>query len=380
MKNITLKKLSLLICGLLISPVNYAAESMSSNYYQDANGNFIGYTHDPEDYIHEYNSIASLFRGEWNGLMDVNGNLKYADHPEYASILTKKTYYKNTDCSGTGYFSFITTDSVAIEPFNTQVIKNSHNKYIKYTVKTLDTYSSDSQPADMLSYSTLNANGDLVCTETPRAAIKQQIAEIEHRINNHAEYENDADELEFLQSQLRHTEPRAVAAILDTGTDITNKYNWMGFRDHLNGSVSGFVKGIDYGAGIKFVENISPPPPQPEELTYVRTSHNLSVRVQANGSIGSASITQGPDIKISQLFAVKKSAGIYEVTIPEPFLPKNKAVKHLQLQCSNNVGASSLIPNTSIGCYKMDNQNKIRVTTTRNEKYHSTDFSLNITY
>ncbi|SMY38301.1 hypothetical protein PAND9192_03547 [Photobacterium andalusiense] len=373
------KKLSLLICGLFVSSFNYATESMSSNYYQDTNGNFIGYTHDPEDYIHEYNSIASLFRGEWNGLMDVNGNLKYSNHPEYASILTKNTYYKNTDCSGTGYFSFITTDSVAIEPFNTQVIKNSHNKYIKYTVQTLATYSSDSQPADMQSYSILNANGELICTKTPRATIKQQIAEIEHRINNHAEYESDADELEFLQSQLHHTEPRAVAAVLDTGTDITNKYNWMGFRNHLNGSVSGFVKGIDYAAGIKFVENISPPTP-PEELRYVRTSHDINIRVQSNGSIGSVSITQGPDIKISQLFAVKKSLGIYEVNIPEPFLPKNKAVKHLQLQCSMNVGASSVIPNANIGCYKISNQNKIRVTTTLNEKYYSSDFSLSIKY
>ncbi|OBU15662.1 hypothetical protein AYY19_13955 [Photobacterium aquimaris] len=378
MKNSYSKKLSLLICGLLISPFNYAAESTPSNYYQDAHGNFIGYTHD------QYNSIyegydASLFRDGWSGLMDANGNLKYADHPEHASILTKKTYYKNTDCSGTGYFSFITTDSVAIEPFNTQVIKNSHNKYIKHTVQTLDTYSSDSQSADMLSYSTLNANGDLVCTKTPRATIKQQIAEIEHRINNYAEYENDADELEFLQSQLRHTEPRAVAAVLDTGTDITNEYNWMGFRDHLNGSVSRFVKGIDYDAGIKFVENISPPTP-PEELRYVRTSHDLSVRVQSNGSIGSASITQGPDIKISQLFAVKKSTGIYDVNIPETFLPKNRSVKNLQLQCSINVGAASLIPNANIGCYKLSNQNKIRVVTTLNENYYNSDFSLNIKY
>ncbi|SKA55809.1 hypothetical protein CZ814_03673 [Photobacterium toruni] len=37
-------KLSLLVCGLLTATSICAAESTQVNYYQDAHGNFIGYT------------------------------------------------------------------------------------------------------------------------------------------------------------------------------------------------------------------------------------------------------------------------------------------------------------------------------------------------
>ncbi|WP_163920228.1 hypothetical protein [Photobacterium sp. Alg240-V54] len=377
MKKSYSKKLSLLICGLLISPFNYAAESTPSNYYQDAHGNFIGYTHD------QYNSIyegygASLFRDGWSGLMDADGNLKYAGYPEHTYISTTNTYYKSTDCSGAGYFSLSTDVLSYFEPFKTEVVTKKHNKYNQLTVQKKNTIASETKPANVLSFSTLNADGNLVCEKTPYAILKQKITALQESLQNNGGDDESDEYLSELYVELRYTKPSDVAEIVDS-TDITNKYSWMGFKDYSGGSVSIFVKGIDYNAGIEFVDVLTPPP-QPEELTYVRRSHDLSVRVQSNGSIGSASITQGPDIKISQLFAVKKSTGIYEVNIPETFLPKNRSVKNLQLQCSINVGAASLIPNANIGCYKLSNQNKIRVVTTLNENYYNSDFSLNIKY
>ncbi|WP_163920173.1 hypothetical protein [Photobacterium sp. Alg240-V54] len=371
--------------GLLTATSSYAAESTQANYYQDAHGNFIGYTPATSDeLINGYDRYARLFRDDWNGFMYDNGELYHDGYPDrQVGIFTNKTYYKSTDCSGTGYFESSISDNGYVEPFKTEAIKNDNNKYIKYKVQNKKGYSYDDYTPAVMSFSTIDSDGALICEETPYAILDRKIQEIKDALNDPDNYYDDLDEyLSDLYLELReNTYPKYVAEILDHGTDITNAYSWMGFKDHGSGLVTGYVKGIDFDAGIEFVDVLTQiPPTPPEELTYVRTSHDLNVRVQSKGTIGSVSVNKGSDIKLSQLFVEKISAGIFEVTIPESFLPKNKAVRHLQLQCSNNVGASSLIPNTSIGCYKMDNQNKIRVTTTRNEKYHSTDFSLNITY
>ncbi|OBU16171.1 hypothetical protein CTM88_18210 [Photobacterium aquimaris] len=376
-------KLSLLVCGLLTATSICAAESTQVNYYQDAHGNFIGYTPATYNQLENgYDSLARLFRDDWSGVFDYKGNLYQSDYPStWVSIPTDKIYYKSTDCSGTGYFDITYEDIGSVEPFKTEVIKNNNNKYIKYKVQRTDTISPENVAPAVLSFSTIDTDGSLICEETPYAILKKEITKLEDKLENDNEGMLDEYIGELYLELYYNTSPTDVVNILDHGTDVTNAHSWMGFRDHDNGTVTGFVKGIDYDAGIEFVDVITQiPPTPPEELTYIRTSHDLNVRVQSKGSIGSVSVNKGSDIKLSQLFVEKISAGIFEVTIPESFLPKNKAVRHLQLQCSNNVGASSLIPNTSIGCYKMDNQNKIRVTTTRNEKYHSTDFSLNITY
>ena len=360
----------------------HALSAENSNYYQDHNGHFIGYTSDVDafPYIdYDNNSYANINRDNWEGFINDKGEIV----PIIGDVtaITNIFYYKTPDCSGTQYVKLSPARRYN-EGVKGYIFKQSPKteKIRQYTIER-DLFDLDNMKDlfgdKAVSQSIINADGQFICTETEQQVLR---TEWDKAINATAEERNKYGEqisatLDRITDLVRD-QPLVLAKVSNEGIDITHRYPWMGFRIDDKHNVTAYIKGADFSQPIELV-NVEHPP-QPIQTVYPRTSHEVTVHVRYNNDLSYVNVTQGPDIAEGQITVNKQSKGIYDISFPEAFVPKQGNINVFQLLCSVNSGADIYAANTTIGCHKLEHENIIRVTTSLKGKPFDSDFSLNI--
>lgn len=378
------KNKQILITIINISLASFSFNALSaenSNYYQDHNGNFIGYTSDYDafPYMTDNGSYANINRDNWEGFINDKGEIVPIIND--ATAITNTFYYKTPDCSGTRYVE-LSTSRRYNEGVGGYILKQSPKtkKIRQYTIER-DLFDLDNMNDlfgdKAVSQSIINANGQSVCTEAEQQVLR---TEWNKAINATAEERNKYGEqisatLDRITDLVRD-QPLVLAKVNGEGIDITHRYPWMGFKIDEKNNVTAYIKSIDISQPIDFI-NIKNPPKPPQKV-YPRTSHEVTVHVRYNNDLSYVNVTQGPDIAEGQITVNKQSKGIYDITFPETYVPKEGDVNVFQLLCSVNSGATTYSANTTIGCHKLEHENIIRVTTNLKGKPFNSDFSLNI--
>lgn len=362
----------------------HALSAENSNYYQDHNGHFIGYTSDGDafPYMTDNGSYANINRDNWNGFINGQGEIvpivgEVAD----ISAIANTFYYKTPDCSGTRYVE-LSSSRRYNEAVGGYILRQSPNtkKIQQYTIER-DQFSLDDMDDlfgdKAVSQSIINANGQSVCTEAEQQVLRtewdQAINATDEELNKYGE------EISYTLDRIAdlvRDQPLVLAKVSNESIDITHRYPWMGFRIDEKNNVTAYIKSIDISQPIDFI-NIKNPPKPPQKV-YPRTSHEVTVHVRYNNDLSYVNVTQGPDIAEGQITVNKQSKGIYDITFPETYVPKEGDVNVFQLLCSVNSGATTYSANTTIGCHKLEHENIIRVTTNLKGKPFNSDFSLNI--
>lgn len=373
------KKLLINIINISLASFSVNALSLeaSSDYYQDHNGNFIGYTTDYE-YFDNFNdhALAQITRDDWNGYINKQGQIATLREELDIDHTTNDFYYQTSDCTGTRYVKLKSFFTHHDYDFETEVLKQSPTtkKIIQYTV-THEPFNIFQVGDDIfgdkgVSQSAIDANGQFICTKTRQQELKEQLEEAQKL--PHGEEQDTIIERIYAEAE---ADPLIIGKVSDSGIDMTNRYPWMGFEIEENHSVTGYFKGADFSQNIELVD-IDPPEP-PTEL-FPRTSHNITAHVRYNGDLSYVNITQGPNIGVDQISVDIKSKGVYDITFPENYLPKDGDINMTQLLCSVNSSADVYAANTTIGCHRIKNTNIIRITTNMKGNPFNSDFSLNL--
>ena len=387
------KKLLINIINISLTSFSVNALSLeaSSNYYQDYDGVFIGYTTDPYFFPTwtEVGDRAQISRDDWNGFINTKGQIMTFRNYLDVDHTTNDFYYQTSDCTGTRYVKLKLYHYYHEDPFETEILKESPTtkKITQYTV-THEPFSMDNVGDDMfgdkgVSQSKIDENGKFICTKTHQQELRDQWDWAINLVEN-----GPAEELEANREKVDYiidTIPEeamnnrlVLGKVSDDGIDMTNRYPWMGFDIEENHNVIGYIKAARFGHGIELILGETPPPVPPEELSFPRTSHNVTAHVRYTGDLSYVNITQGPDIFVSQITVNKESTGVYDISFPENYLSKKSSVNTFQVLCSVNSGADIYAANTTIGCHKLNNNNIIRVTTNYKGKPFDSDFSLNL--
>ncbi|PST95494.1 hypothetical protein C9I87_09500 [Photobacterium iliopiscarium] len=100
------KKLLINIINISLASFSVNALSLeaSSDYYQDHNGNFIGYTTD-YSYFENFDvyPAAQITRDDWNGYINEQGQITTLRYQLDIDHTTNDFYYQTSDCTGTRY-------------------------------------------------------------------------------------------------------------------------------------------------------------------------------------------------------------------------------------------------------------------------------------
>lgn len=381
------KNKQILITIINISLASFSFNALSAennNYYQDHNGNFIGYTSDYDafPYMTDNGSYANINRDNWNGFINGQGEIvpivgEVAD----ISAIANTFYYKTPDCSGTRYVE-LSSSRRYNEAVGGYILRQSPNtkKIQQYTIER-DQFSLDDMDDlfgdKAVSQSIINADGKFICTEAEQQVLR---TEWNKAINATDEERNKyGEEISYTLDRIAdlvRDQPLILAKVSNESIDITHRYPWMGFRIDEKNNVTAYIKSIDISQPIDFI-NIKNPTKPPQKV-YPRTSHEVTVHVRYNNDLRYVNVTQGPDIAEGQIIVNKQLKGIYDITFPETYVPKEGDINVLQLLCSVNSGATTYSANTTIGCHKLEHKNIIRVTTSLKGKPFDSDFSLNI--
>ena len=101
------KKLLINIINISLASFSVNALSLeaSSNYYQDYDGVFIGYTTDPYFFPTwtEVGDRAQISRDDWNGFINTKGQIMTFRNYLDVDHTTNDFYYQTSDCTGTRY-------------------------------------------------------------------------------------------------------------------------------------------------------------------------------------------------------------------------------------------------------------------------------------
>ena len=185
------------------------------------------------------------------------------------------------------------------------------------------------------------------------------------------------EKYEFHHEHYSYDEVEVKNEILNPPKNIigNNKYSKLRFS-YENGSFAIYANAL---LPLKLVEKQTQPEPVPEpRIAYQSSVNSVNIRVSSQGELRYVTINQGQPLYIGDIKVSKFSTGVYDVTFPESYIAPDRLGDKLILTCNVNSDNRNQGGEMGISCYKLDNQNIIRIVTEYHKFPINTDFTLGV--
>ncbi|PSW62363.1 hypothetical protein C0W54_05875 [Photobacterium kishitanii] len=340
--------------GIILELSSFNVYANSENlknigYWQDVDGNYVAtkLKRDDGSFLLKRDDWISGYESPDNNALKLRLHIKDS---EYYGHYTGVYFYKNNDCSGSAYIEVVNLNKpgfvTAISESDTDIVgyKVNYGQPKEYDVVE---YNDDNERSLTFNSIQVFEDGQLMC-KLP-------------------------DEYEF------HDGQTIKLGKVESIINLNEKYSWIAFE--LMFPDSSYFKGIFGNAHypMKFISTEPDPDPDPDKIEIPDITKDISVKISADGKLTSAVkfSYDNSKIYIDEIKVYKVDQGVYEIKLPDRYLPSQKENKDLQLTCSSNRPSLNDGGKMGISCYKLNNKSVIRVVSNWEITYPSnTTFTL----